>query len=117
MSKGLLHFAIIIVTFLLLTHYVPGFFVQDWVAAAIAGLLFGFVNATLGFVLKLLTLPLILVSLGLFSFVVNAILLLLVATLVPGFSINGFWPALVAALVLAAVNTLWNKATRERKEK
>ncbi len=115
MVKALLHFAIIVGTFLVLSHNVPGFYVQNWGVAIIAALLLGLINATMGIVLKFLTLPLILVTFGLFSFVVNAVMLLLVAFIVPGFSINGFWPALLAALVLAAVNTVWNAATRERK--
>ncbi len=116
MAKTLLHFAIIVCTFLLLTRVVPGFYLQDWAAAVIAALLFGFVNATLGFVLKILTFPLILLTFGLFYFVVNAALLILVAFLVPGFSINGFFPALLAAIVLAAVNMVWKSATRAEPE-
>src|SRR5258705_13922796 len=99
MAKAFLQFALVVATFLVLTRVVPGFYLRDWGVAVIASLLFGFVNATLGFVLRILTFPLILVTFGLFSFVLNAILLLLVAFLVPGFSINGFWPAFLAALV------------------
>ncbi len=114
MLKALLHFAIIVATFLLLTHYLPGFYMRDWGSAAVAALIFGFVNATLGFVLKLLTFPLVLLTLGLFSLVVNAAMLILVAFLVPGFSINGFWPAFIAALALGGVNLLWKAATADR---
>ena len=111
MLKTMLHFATIVATFLLLTHYLPGFYVRGWGSAVIAALIFGFVNATLGFLLKLLTFPLVLITFGLFSLVVNAIMLILVAFLVPGFSINGFWPALLAALVLGGVNMIWKAAT------
>lgn len=114
--KALLHFAIIVCVFLLLSHNLPGFYMRNWGAAVIAALLLGLANATLGVLLKIMTFPLILMSLGLFSFVVNAIVLLAVAFVVPGFSINGFWPALLAALVLAAVNLVWGAATREREE-
>ena len=62
---------------------------------------------TVGLLLKIITFPLILITFGIFYFVVNALVLLLVAFLVPQFSINGFLPAFVAALVLAAVNMLW----------
>jgi len=116
MAKAILQFALIVATFLILTRIVSGFFVRDWGVAVIAALLFGLVNATLGFVLKILTFPLILLTFGLFSFVVNAVMLLLVSFLVPGFRIEGFWPALVAALVLAAVNMLFNAITKERRE-
>jgi putative membrane protein len=116
MSKAILQFVLVVCTFLLLTRVIPGFYLRDWLVATVAALLFGFVNATLGFILRLLTFPLILVTFGLFSFVVNAVLLLLVAFLVPGFSINGFWPAFIAALVLAAVNLIFKTATAEREE-
>ena len=69
------------------------------------------VNATVGLILTIITFPLILLTLGLFLFVVNAICIMLVAFIVPGLSINGFWPALVAALILSAVNMFWKMAT------
>ena len=115
-AKTLLQFALVVGTFLILARVVPGFEVRDWGAAVIAALLFGFVNATLGLILRILTFPLILLTLGLFSFVVNALMLKFVAILVPGFTIIGFWPALLAALVLSAVNMLFKAATAEREE-
>lgn len=67
--------------------------------------------------MKFLTFPLIFLTLGLFSFVINAALILVVAFIVPGLSINGFWPALVAAVVLSGVNLLWKAATSGSKDK
>jgi len=116
MAKALLQFGLVVGAFLILARVVPGFEVRDWGAAVIAALLFGLVNATLGFVLRILTFPLILLTLGLFSFVLNAVLLKFVALLVPGFTIRGFWPALLAALVLSAVNMLFKSSTAEREE-
>ena len=71
-------------------------------------------HATVGLVLTILTFPLILLTLGLFSFVVNAIVILLVAFLVPGLSINGFLPALIAAIVLSSMNMFWKAVTAPR---
>lgn len=116
MTKALIHFLLIVGVFLLLTHTVPGFYLRDWGAAVIAALVFGLVNATLGFFLKILTFPLILLTFGLFYFILNALLLTFVAFLVPGFSINGFAPALIAAIVLAAANLLWKALSREPSE-
>ena len=116
MAKTILQFALVVGTFLVLARVVPGFEVRDWGSAVIAALLFGLVNATLGLILRILTFPLILLTLGLFSFVVNALMLMLVASVVPGFTITGFWPALLAALVLSAVNMLFKSATAEREE-
>lgn len=111
MLKALVHFIVIVVTFLLLSQTLPGFYVPNWGTAAVAALVLGLANATVGIVLKIITLPLIILTLGIFYFVVNAIVLLLVAFLVPQFSINGFLPAFIGALVLAAVNMLWKAAT------
>lgn len=114
MSKVLLHFAIIVATFLLLARYLPGFYVPDIGTAVIAALVLGLVNATLGPIVTFLSLPLIVLSLGAFWFVVNAFLLIVVAFLVPGFAINGWAPALIGAVVLAAVNLLYERATAAR---
>jgi putative membrane protein len=115
MAKILMHFVLIVGTFLLLARYLPGFYVPDVGTAILAALVLGLVNATLGPLLTFLSLPLILVSLGAFWFVVNAFLLIVVAFLVPGFAINGWGPALIGAVILAAVNLLWKRATAERK--
>ena len=112
MLRAIVHFLLVAGTMLLLAHQLPGFYVRNFGSALLAALVFGLVNATLGFVLKLLTFPLILVTFGLFSLVVNAILLTLVAFIVPGFSISGLWPALIAAVVLAGVNMLWKAAMK-----
>jgi putative membrane protein len=94
-------------TFVLLSQHLQGFYVDSWGTAILAALVFGFVNATLGTVLRILSLPLILFTLGIFYFVVNAFVLILVAFLLGhSFQINGWWPAFVAAVALAAVSML-----------
>ena len=112
MAKALLHFIVIVATFLLLANVVPGFYVSGWGAAVLAALVLGLVNAILRPILMLLSLPLILITLGLFWFVLNALLLAFVAFIVPGFSFNGFTPALIGSVVLAAVNLLWGMLAR-----
>ncbi|HYR51723.1 MAG TPA: phage holin family protein [Candidatus Dormibacteraeota bacterium] len=114
MLLAILHLLLNAFVFLLLSHVLPGFFVEGWPAAIIASLVLGLVNATVGLVLKILTFPLIILTFGLFSFVVNAIVILLVAALVPGVSVNGFWPALLCAIVISALNLFWKIATTER---
>ncbi len=80
-------------------------------AVAVAVVL-GIVNAVLGPVLLLLTLPLNVLTLGLFTFVIVAGLVLLVAALVPGFKVASFWWALAFAFVLALVNAAFHALTR-----
>jgi putative membrane protein len=88
----------------LVVKIVPGFFYRDWVTLAIAAAVLGLLNAIIRPILFVLTLPLTVVTLGLFLLVLNAIMLELTAWLVPGFDINGFGWAMVGALVLSIVS-------------
>jgi len=87
-------------------HVVPGVSVSGPMAALIAALAIGFVNATIGLLLKILTFPLSLVTFGLFWLVINALMLELAAALVPGFQVHGFLAAFVGAIVLSLVNMM-----------
>ena len=82
-----------------------------WVA-----FLFGLINSFIGSLVKLLTLPAILLSLGLFSFVINAAMLMLTARWSDRLDINNFWSALAASLIISIVTTflnqLFKKATK-----
>jgi putative membrane protein len=75
----------------------------------IAALLFGFVNAIIRPVILLLTLPLTILTLGLFILVVNALMLMIVAAVVPGFTLGGFWTAFWAAIFIAIVSFITNR--------
>ena len=87
-------------------HLIPGFQVSGFSTALLAALVLGFLNATLGAVLAVLTLPLTLVTFGLFHFVIMAFLIWIVTAVVPGFHVTGFVPAFFGAIVLALVSTL-----------
>lgn len=80
----------------------------NWQALLIAGLLLGVLGGVLKPVLVLLTLPLTVLSFGLFLLVVNGIVLLAVAWLVPGFSVSGFWAGVLVALFLSLFGTIVN---------
>ena len=90
----------------IMSRVVPGIYVSGPVAALIAALVIGFINATLGVVLKILTFPLTLVTLGLFWLVINAVMLEFASVLVPGFQVRGFFAAFVGAIVLSLVNVI-----------
>ncbi len=85
-------------------YLVPGIVVDGPVPALAAGAILGFVNALVRPILFLLTLPLTLLTLGLFIFVLNAICLGLTAAVVPGFAISGIVAAVVGALVVSVVS-------------
>ena len=86
--------------------FVPGLHVATPLAALVSGALLGLVNALVRPVLLVLTLPLTLLSLGLFIFVVNSACLGLTAFLVPGFSIDNFTSAFFGALIVSIVSWL-----------
>ena len=92
----------------LAANVVPGIAVSGFGVALLAGLILGLVNAVIKPILIVLTLPFTIVTLGLFIFVVNAICLALVAWLVPGLTISGFWAALFGAIVISLVSWLLN---------
>ncbi len=86
-------------------YLLPGVHVQNFTAALIAALVIGIFNAILKPILVILTLPITIITLGLFTFVIQALLILLAAKIVPGFRVDGFFWALVLSLVLTLVNT------------
>ena len=97
---------------MIVAQVVRGFNVTDFKAALIAALVIGLVNATVGLFVKIVTFPLTLVSLGVFWFVINALLLELAAVFVPGFKIEGFIPAFFGAIVLSLVNLFLKTVTK-----
>lgn len=92
---------------LLITAYlVPGIHVSGFSAALIAAIILGLVNSFIRPLLLLLTAPINLLTMGLFTFVVNAVLLMIVSGVVPGMAIDSFGWALLAAVVLSFVSTV-----------
>lgn len=96
---------------------VPGVHVSGAMAALIAALAIGFINATLGLVLKIVTFPLTVLTLGIFWFVINALMLKLAAFFVPGFQVRGFLAAFIGAILLSLVNLLLKAIVMPSKQK
>jgi putative membrane protein len=101
------YFLVIAAAMMGLSHILPGFRVDGWLPAIFASLMLALLNAILKPILFVLTLPITLLTLGLFLVVLNALMLWLTARLVPGFHIDGFGPTLLASLILAAVGMAW----------
>jgi putative membrane protein len=89
----------------LTTRIVPGISVPDFLGALLAALVLGIVNAVIRPVVLLLTLPLNILTLGLFTLLVNTLMLYLVAAITP-LHIAGFWPAFLGALVISAISVI-----------
>jgi len=102
----LLHWVLIAVTLLLISRFVPGFIVSSFTVALIAALVIGLVNATIGTILRIISFPITILTLGLFSLVINALMLKLAAMFAPGFQIIGFLPALEGAIILAIAHSI-----------
>ncbi len=105
--KILLHWLISAVALLVAAFVVPGISITP-ISALIAAVVLGALNLFIKPIILVLTLPINILTLGLFSLVINACLVLLAALIVPGFSVGGFGSALLFALVLAIINWVFN---------
>jgi putative membrane protein len=104
------------VALLIVSRMVAGFQVDSLGTALIAALVFGLLNATVGLLLKLVSLPLVILTFGIFLLVVNAIVLELASGFVPGFHIRSFGAAFWGAAVLALVQMLFRFLVSEAEE-
>src|SRR5436853_2259106 len=111
MLNILINWLLSALSLMIVAHVVRGFEVTSFGTALIAALVIGLVNATVGLFLKIVTFPLTLVTLGIFWFVINALMLKLAAALVSGFTIQGFLPAFFGAIVLSLVNVFFKAVT------
>ena len=102
---------------LLVVNVVPGFVYTDWISLAIAAAVLGLLNAIVRPILWFITLPITVITLGLFLLVLNAIMLELTAWLVPGFGIEGFGWAILGALVLSIISLFTDRIGRRNEER
>jgi putative membrane protein len=104
MATILAHWVLSALCLLLVAHFVPGFFVRGFGTALIAAVVIGLVNGTLGLILKVITFPLTVLTFGIFWLVINALMLMVAASLVPGFEVRGLWAAFLGGLFLSLLN-------------
>ncbi len=106
MVRLLLHWILNAAALLIVAHYVKGFVVSDWKSALIAVVVIGLFNATFGLLLKLITLPLGILTFGLFFLVINAVVLKFASDFVPGYDVLTWKAALLGAVALAVLHLL-----------
>jgi len=111
--KLLLRWLINAGTLIIIANYLPGIGVSGWGSALLAALVLGLVNALIKPVLILLTLPINIITLGLFTFVINALLFWFVGSVLRGFIVTGFWPAFWGALIMTMVSWLVSSLLRK----
>ena len=109
MRGVLLRWLILTAAVLAASWLLDGIRVSGFSPAILAAALLGIFNAVLRPLLILLTLPLTILTLGLFTFVINALLLLLVSAIIPGFDVLGFWTAVLGALIIGFTSWLLNR--------
>ncbi|KKT40490.1 hypothetical protein A3K29_00830 [Candidatus Collierbacteria bacterium RIFOXYB2_FULL_46_14] len=95
--------------FYVTAYIVPGVRIANFQALAVVAIVWGVLSIVLRPILILLTLPVNILTLGLFTFVINAFLIMLMSNFVTGFKVDGFGAALIAAVVLALLNVVLGK--------
>ena len=99
---------------LLISHFMPGVHVGGFSTALIVAVVLGLLNIFIKPILVILTLPVTIVTLGLFLFVINAIIILLCSEIVGGFHVDSFWTALIFSIILSICQSIVYKILGER---
>ncbi|MDF3077110.1 MAG: phage holin family protein [Sphingobacteriaceae bacterium] len=94
---------------------IPGVSVDGFLSAIIAGILIALVNATIGTILRILTFPVTILTLGLFSFIITVLMVLLVDRFMDGFNTSGFFSAMLFAIVLALIKMVFGALSSDTK--
>lgn len=110
MLKILLRWLLLACALLLVAHLYPGVQVKNFGSAMLAALVLGLLNSLLRPILVLLTLPVTLLTLGLFLFVINALMFWAAASVLDGFKVNGFVAALIGSLIYSLMSIIINSA-------
>jgi putative membrane protein len=104
----LIRWLISALTLMAIAYYLPGVIVSGFYAALVTAIILGLLNAIIKPIIVFFTLPINLLTLGLFAFVINALLFWFASTIVKGFEVSGFWPAFWGALIMTIVSWLIN---------
>ena len=99
--KTILRILLTALAVLVIAHFLPGVEVETTSSAIILAIVLGLLRVTVKPILVILTLPITILTLGLFLFVINAMIILLASSLVAGFTVTGFWVALIFSLLLS----------------
>src|SRR3989339_1646162 len=108
MLRLMVKWAVNFVALLVVVNMIPGTSVTNWTTLIVAALVLGLINIFLKPIILLLTLPINIVSLGLFTLIINTGLFYLTAMIVKGFTITGFWSAFWGAFVFSLISLLLN---------
>lgn len=107
--KFVIHILVVAGALLLSAYIIPGIEVSSIYIALVAALILGLLNLVVRPILFVLTLPITLITFGLFAFVLNALIFMFAASFIDGFGVDGFIPALLGSLVVSIASTLADK--------
>ena len=111
----ILHLILSSVAVMFVSYVVPGFDVTNFYSALLAAVVIGLINIIVRPLLLILTLPINIMTLGLFTFVINALMIMLASSIVKGFNVQGFIPAFIGAILLTIVNYFINRVISSAK--
>ncbi len=114
MNGVLIRWLVLTISIILTSYLVDGIYVESFFSALFAALVLGILNALFRPVLIVITLPINILTLGLFTFVINALLLKMVSGVVPGFYVYGFWSAVFGSLIISLVSWLLSSFVSDR---
>ena len=115
--NGIIKFLLTGLAVLLTAYLLPGVHVENYGYALLVAVVLAIANAIVKPILIIFTIPLTVLTLGLFLLVINAIIILIVDYFVPGFSVDGFWWALAFSLILSVFNSLFGDLTRDKEDR
>jgi putative membrane protein len=110
----LMRWLVLTAAILVASYLVEGITVRGFWSAFFSAAILGVLNAFFRPILILLTLPFTILSFGLFIFVINALLLMMVSSVIPGFEVHGFWSAVFGSVIISIVSWLVGSFVNER---
>ncbi|MGO9314926.1 MAG: phage holin family protein [Syntrophobacteraceae bacterium] len=114
MNGLLVRWLLLTISIIVTSYLVDGIHVTSFFAAFFAAAVLGILNALFRPILIIITLPINILTLGLFTFVINALLLKMASGVVPGFYVEGFWSAVFGSLIISLVSWVLNSFVNER---
>ena len=114
MNGLLVRWLLLTISIIVTSYLVDGIFVTSFFSAFFAAAVLGILNALFRPILIVITLPINILTLGLFTFVINALLLKMASGVVPGFYVQGFWSAVFGSLIISLVSWVLNSFVNER---
>ena len=111
----LLKWFVLTASILLVSYLLAGIQVDHFLTAVFAAAVLGILNSIVRPILILLTLPINLLTFGIFTFIINAALLMLVSVMIPGFDIDGFWTAVLGSILISVINALLSWLLRDNR--